>query len=131
MSHGKRVRKARMRARRARLFARSMARATSMLVELEERARFRRELAASDLPDSVKTVLGFLADPVGAVVDEATKFAWAEFCELCIDPIDEPHVDQDGTKRWRPCPNPATREVLADNGKPLRVCEEHFRKEAS
>jgi hypothetical protein len=52
-------------------------------------------------------------------------------CELCIDPIDAPHVDADGTRRWRACPNPATRQVLDNGGRTLDVCEEHFAKGAS
>ena len=52
-------------------------------------------------------------------------------CELCIDPIDKPHVDEHGTKRWRACPNKATREVRDEKGRPLRVCEEHFEKGSS
>jgi len=48
-------------------------------------------------------------------------------CELCIDPIDNSHIDEDGTKRWRACTNPATRQVLDNSGKPLNVCEEHFK----
>lgn len=58
---------------------------------------------------------------------------WPETCELCIDPIDRPHIDEDGTKRWRACTNPPTRQVL-QGGKiqrVLHVCEEHFKKEAS
>lgn len=58
-------------------------------------------------------------------------FEFTVRCELCIDPIDKPHVDEDGTRRWRACPNPATREVLDEQGRTLNVCEEHFRKDAS
>jgi hypothetical protein len=64
-----------MKARRARRFDKMIARGKAMLVELEERARFRRELAASDLPEATKTLLGFLADPVGAAADAAMKVA--------------------------------------------------------
>jgi len=46
-------------------------------------------------------------------------------CELCIDPIDLPHVDEDGARRWRACPNLAARTV-EHSGHKLRVCEEHF-----
>ena len=152
-----------MKARRERRLDKMMARSIATVIELEELARFRRELAASDLPEVTKTLLGFLADPIGCAADAAAKIAAQRdneegetdegeqlipgryeeallaqgvgvdlaTCELCVDPIDKPHVDEDGAKRWRPCPNPATREVLDDNGKPLRVCEEHFRKEAS
>lgn len=49
-------------------------------------------------------------------------------CELCIDPIDKPHEMPDGSKRWRACPNAATRRVVQDSGRPLWVCEECFQK---
>jgi hypothetical protein len=55
---------------------------------------------------------------------------WPKFCELCVDPINKPHIDEDGTRRWRACPNLATRKVLDDSGRELNVCEEHFGKEA-
>ncbi len=55
------------------------------------------------------------------------------FCELCIDPPDHPHIDEGGTKRWRACSNLATRQVIQHGKKNhiLNVCEEHFKKEAS
>lgn len=54
-----------------------------------------------------------------------------DLCGLCIDPINKPHVDDDGTKRWRACPNPATRDVTDNSGRPMRICEQCFAKEAS
>jgi hypothetical protein len=75
VSREKRTRKARMKARQARRFDKVIARAAAMLVEFEERARFRRELYASDLPEAAKSTLGFLVDPVGAVADAAMKIA--------------------------------------------------------
>jgi hypothetical protein len=62
-----------MKARRAKRCTKFIERGERLAVELEELARFRRELAASDLPEAAKTVLGFLADPVGAVVDAANR----------------------------------------------------------
>jgi hypothetical protein len=61
------------RERRVRRFDEMIARHTEMLTELEDRARFRRELNASNLSEPMKTVLGYLADPVGAAVDAARK----------------------------------------------------------
>jgi hypothetical protein len=54
-------------------------------------------------------------------------------CDLCLDSIDKPHVDADGTKRVRACPNVATRQVVQHGKKDrlLNICEEHFAKEAS
>ena len=52
-------------------------------------------------------------------------------CELCADPFDRPHVDEHGAKRWRACPNTATRQVLDEKGRTLNICEEHFKAEAS
>jgi hypothetical protein len=53
-------------------------------------------------------------------------------CELCIDPINEPYIDEHGTKIWRPCPNPATKQVGdLSTGRVLNVCEEHFLKGVS
>jgi len=52
-------------------------------------------------------------------------------CELCIDPIDKPHIEADGSRRWRACPNRATREVVDGAGRPLWICEEHFKKGSS
>jgi hypothetical protein len=166
VSRAKRVRKARMAARREKRLTAGLRRSRAFLIEANERARFRRELNASDLPDATKTVLGFLADPVGYALETAaravqrqaivhifpdklsfsrivedengnakvitggTGFNTPPMCDLCIDPIDKPHIDEDGTKRWRACPNPATREVLDDSGRDLNVCEEHFRKAA-
>lgn len=54
-------------------------------------------------------------------------------CELCCDPIDKPHIDKDGTRWWRACPNEATRQVFQQGKKDwvLNICEEHFKKEAS
>jgi hypothetical protein len=80
---------------------------------------------------------GMLAQRVYTqIYSEPLSFELAEdgFCELCIDPIDKPFVDEDGTKRFRACPNKATREVAQTGTKvprTLRVCEEHFTKETS
>jgi hypothetical protein len=53
-------------------------------------------------------------------------------CELCRDPFDKPHIDEHGAKRWRPCLNHATRQVLdVGKGRMLNICEKHFAKEAS
>jgi hypothetical protein len=52
-------------------------------------------------------------------------------CDLCLDSIDKPHVDADGTKRVRACPNVAMRQVLDAKGRRINICEEHFAKEAS
>ena len=52
-------------------------------------------------------------------------------CDLCIDPIDKPHVNADGMRLWRACPNKGTRRVLDDAGNQINVCEEHFEKGAS
>lgn len=54
-------------------------------------------------------------------------------CELCMDPVDKPHIEEGGGKRWRACPNEATRQVIQHGKKDhmLNICEEHFRKEAS
>lgn len=54
-----------------------------------------------------------------------------KLCQICIDPIDKPHIDEDGTKRIRACPNTATRDVLDNAGWPMRVCEQHFKEDAS
>lgn len=72
MSRAKRVRKARMVKRREKAIRR-YERAYEFATELAERARFRAELNVSDLPDAAKTVLGYLADPIGSVVDAANK----------------------------------------------------------
>lgn len=64
-----------MKARQARRLDKMISRGTAVLVELRERARFRRELNASDLPEATKSTLGFLVDPVGAVADAAIKIA--------------------------------------------------------
>lgn len=56
---------------------------------------------------------------------------WPKTCELCVDPIDKPHVDADGSNRWRACRNPATRQVLDETGRPIDICEDHFAKGAS
>jgi hypothetical protein len=66
----------------------------------------------------------------------ASGFRWWDLpgtCELCVDPVDKPHIDEHGTKRWRPCLNLATRQVLQRGKKEwvLNICEEHFAKEAS
>lgn len=69
MSRRKRVRKARSAARRAKRFAKTNARAHAFMVDLRERARARAEINASDAPAVLKTVLGFMIDPIGAAVD--------------------------------------------------------------
>jgi len=61
----------------------------------------------------------------------STERAEPKVCELCRDPIDKPYIDEGGARRWRACPNPATRQVLDDSGRTLNICEEHFAKEAS
>lgn len=43
-------------------------------------------------------------------------------CELCMDLVDN---------RWRRCPNTATRVVSDDRGRPLHICEEHFKRAAA
>ena len=48
-----------------------------------------------------------------------------DLCEVCIDPIDKPFVDEGGAKRWRPCPNSAAHTVTDGRDK-MRVCEEHY-----
>jgi hypothetical protein len=47
--------------------------AVERLNEARERARFRRELDASDMPDAIKTVLGALVDPAGFVLDHVIR----------------------------------------------------------
>jgi hypothetical protein len=76
VSQAKRVRKARMKARQSREAKRLGAvfmRHHGFLVEQRERAQFRRELNASDMPDAVKTLVGALVDPVGFVHDIFVK----------------------------------------------------------
>lgn len=69
----------------------------------------------------------------GGEYNDEGDLVWPIFCELCIDPIDKPHVDEHGNRRWRPCPNLATRQVVHGTGKKewiLNICEDHFAKEA-
>ena len=67
MSRSKRVRKARAAVRREKRLSVRLDVARSHLAEATERARFRRQLNESDMPEAVKTVLGALVDPVGFV----------------------------------------------------------------
>lgn len=67
-------------------------------------------------------------------IDNVTH--WAQvippvLCELCVDPIDKPHVDEYGSQRWRACQNLATRQVSDEKGRTLNVCEECFERGAS
>jgi hypothetical protein len=64
-----------------------------------------------------------------ARVDAGYRWWDTASCELCIDPIDKPYIDEDGSRRWRVCHNPATRQVLQSDGRTLNVCEEHFQRE--
>jgi hypothetical protein len=76
MSHAKRVRKAKMARRQAERRKRTMAslkRHSAFLDEQIERARFRKELNASDAPEPVKTLVGALVDPTGFVHDMIRK----------------------------------------------------------
>lgn len=73
MSCAKRVRKARMAARREKRAEAAYRRAYAFAIDLQERARVRAEINASDAPNALKTVLGFLIDPVGAAVDAANQ----------------------------------------------------------
>ena len=78
MSRAKRTRKARMAARQARRYTITNSGPGTFFAETLERARFRRDLNASDAPDAMKTVLGLLADPVGFAVDRMQQFAEGE-----------------------------------------------------
>ena len=49
---------------------------------------------------------------------------------LCELPVDKPRIDEGSGLRWRQCPNPATKRIEDVDGPSLRVCEEHFVKEA-
>ena len=75
MSRRKRVRKARSVTRRAKRLAKASARAHVFLTDARERARVRLEIEASDAPTALKTVLGFLVDPIGAVTSAVAKEA--------------------------------------------------------
>jgi hypothetical protein len=84
---------------------------------------------ALDREDSRHALVGTPTDDpfaLGLKVGSEAVFQDSK-CELCMDPIDKPHVGVDGAKRWRPCPNQATRTVDS-NGHKLRICEEHFQK---
>jgi hypothetical protein len=47
--------------------------AYAFAVDMHERARVRAEINASDATEALKTVLGFLVDPIGAAVDAANR----------------------------------------------------------
>lgn len=85
-------------------------------------------------------VAGHTCNHVARIVDEfgdseteetCRLFEFTVQCELCIDPINKPFIDESGAHRWRACPNPAMREILDEQGRVLNVCEEHFKKDAS
>lgn len=75
MGRAKRIRKLRMRHRRERRLRVSLRQATAFLAEQQERARLRREILASDMPEPVKAVAALLADPVGTLVERALELA--------------------------------------------------------
>lgn len=78
MSHAKRVRKARMKARQAKRREATWKQfedARAFHEDAVDRARFRKELNAIDMPDAVKTVVGMLVDPIGFAVEELRKHA--------------------------------------------------------
>jgi hypothetical protein len=73
MSRAKRVRKAKMAARRLKRGEAAFRRAYAFAKDTQARARVRAEINASDAPDMMKTVLGFLIDPIGTAVDAANE----------------------------------------------------------
>lgn len=83
MSRAKRTRKARMAARQERRLKASIERVHGFMTDLKERARFRADLNASDLPAGTKTVLGLLADPLWFVTDVAIKEFERQQCPHC------------------------------------------------
>lgn len=85
-----------------------------------------------DREDARHALVGAPTDnPFNAGVEAAIRDAEIQDngCQLCIDPIDKPYVDEGGAQRWRACPNPAA-HVVDHNGHKLRVCEDHFQKGA-
>lgn len=78
MSREKRKRKAQMKRHQAERAAQAEKRfdeARAFHANALERARFRAELNASDIPEGVKTLVGALVDPIGFVHDMARKQA--------------------------------------------------------
>ncbi len=75
MSRAKRVRKARLAARRRRHAEKTLTSAHEFFDEMRERAAARAAINASDAPDALKTVFGFMVDPVGFTVDAFAKIA--------------------------------------------------------
>lgn len=77
MSRAKRVRKARMATRIAKRLDKRIAAASAVFsafaVDVRERARVRAEINASAAPEALKTVLGYLVDPLGTTADMANR----------------------------------------------------------
>ncbi len=72
MSRAKRIRKAKMARRQAAYVERlekHIDEVRTLFADLRERARFRKELNESDIPDTVKLIVGAAVDPVGFVTD--------------------------------------------------------------
>ncbi len=85
---------------------------------------------ALDREDSRHAITGQPLHPVAESFDVGMQAAADEgLCELCIDPIDKPYVDEHGNRRWRRCPNLATKQVgNLNTGRRLNICKEHFEK---
>lgn len=97
-------------------------------ISLRHSPPVRRLLRATlDREDARHALVGALAaDPIAHGFNAGVEIGIREGkCELCIDPINKPHIDESGARRWRACPNPAA-HVVDHNGHKLRICEEHF-----
>lgn len=80
MSRAKRVRKARSAARRERRDTKTIKAAHSFFAEARERSEARKEISNSDAPDALKTVLGFLIDPIGFAVEKLREYTLCPHC---------------------------------------------------